>query len=204
MVFATGSSVKAAEDGAISLPTFGDEYLRLVAKLESGDTSIDYAAFRDSFLHSKQFEVARSRHEDLRRLRASVPDLIQKSQYPEMIRTMKAILGIDYTDIRAHKYLQQTYKIIGDEAKQRKYHDIEFGLLNSIVRNGDGRSCPTAWPVVQIEEEYFILDMLGVKLRAQSIDNQNGLCDKMDVSRDGHDATYYFDVSRIFQRYGGR
>jgi hypothetical protein len=204
IALATGSMEATAESSAISVPAFGDEYSLLVAKLELGDTNIDYAAFRESFLHSKQFEVAGSRHEELRRLRASVPELIQKSQYSELVRTMKSILSIDYTDMSAHKFLQQTYKIVGDEVNTKKYHDIEFGLLNSIVRNGDGKSCPTAWPVVQIEEEYFILGVLGAKLRHQSIDNQGGLCDKMETSRDGRDATYYFDVARILKRYEGR
>ncbi len=42
------------------------------------------------------------------------------SDYSEVIRLSKAMLCIDYTSQIAHKYLQQTYKIIGDTAKRHK------------------------------------------------------------------------------------
>jgi len=101
--------------------------------------------------------------------------------------------------MHAHKVLQQTYKALKDEANRQKYHDIEFGLLNSIVKNGDGKSCKTAWPVVQIEEEYFILDMLGAKLTGQSIDEKGGLCDKMGGLDDAGKAIYYFGIVKVFE-----
>ena len=102
--------------------------------------------------------------------------------------------------MRAHKILQQTYKALKDEPNQKKYHDIEFGLLNSIVKNGNGKTCATAWPVVQIAEEYFILDMVGAKLDSQALDDKGGLCDRMEVTTDeGRKATYFFGVKKVFE-----
>jgi hypothetical protein len=89
-------------------------------------------------------------------------------------------------------------------SKQKKYHDIEFGLLNSIVKNGDGKTCQTAWPVIQITEEYFILEMLGAKLLRLSIDPSGGPCDKMEVKTDEGKKTYYFGISKVFKGYNKR
>ena len=111
------------------------------------------------------------------------------------------MLSIDYTSLIAHKILRQSYKIIGDTANARKYKTIQFGLLNSIARNGDGRSCATAWPVIQLAEEYFMLEMLGAQLKKQSIDKTGGLCDKMEVRVEGSQKTYYFATSKIFEGY---
>ena len=111
------------------------------------------------------------------------------------------MLSIDYTDMEAHKSLHQTYKILGDMPNSKKYHDIEFGLLNSIIKKGDGKTCQTAWPVIQINEEYFILEMLGAKLQKQSIDNTGGACDKMEVQTDQGKAIYYFEISKVFKGY---
>ena len=116
-----------------------------------------------------------------------------------MIKRTKLMLGIDYTSMKAHKYLQQTYKILGDTLNYKKYHDIEFGLLNSIVKNGDGKTCATAWPVVQIREEYFILDMVGASLLMQTIDSKGGFCDKMETTVDGTKKTYYFEITNVFK-----
>ena len=131
-------------------------------------------------------------------------ELMKMSKYAEVIDVAKKILSIDYTDMWAHKVLQQTYKILGDTANRNKYHDIEFGLLNSIVKSGDGKTCQTAWPVIQVTEEYFILDMIGAKVLKQSVDNTGGLCDKMEVQSDRGKAVYYFDVSKVFEGYNKR
>ena len=189
----------AGESPQISVPSFDDKYSMLVRKLESGQTDIDYKEFRESFLESKQFAVAASKRSELDRLQAALPKLMSQSKYPEIVQTTKTILSIDYTNMRAQKILYQTYKVLNDEANRKKYHDIEIGLLTSIVRNGDGKSCKTAWPVVQIEEEYFILDMVGAELTRQSIDNNGGLCDNMEVSTDKGKATYYFGIAKVFE-----
>jgi hypothetical protein len=189
----------AGEKPQVSVPPFDDKYSTLVRKLESGRTDIDYKEFRESFLQSKQFQVAASKGSDLHRLRAALPELMAQSKYPEIVQTTKKMLSIDYTNMRAHKVLQQTYKILKDEANRQKYHDIEFGLLNSIIKNGDGKSCKTAWPVVQIEEEYFILEMMDAELTRQSIDDKGGLCDKMEVSTDKGKAIYYFGIVKVFE-----
>jgi hypothetical protein len=196
---AIAALILAAAPSPITVPAFDDTYSRLVKKLESGETDIDYKAFRESFIESKQFAVATSKRAELARLNAALPALMEKASFPEVVKTTKSILSIDYTNMRAHKILQQTYKALKDEPNRKKYHDIEFGLLNSIVKNGNGKSCATAWPVVQIEEEYFILEMLGAKLTRQTLDDKGGLCDKMEVSTEEGKATYYFGVEKVFE-----
>lgn len=149
---------------AVVVPDYGDKYSNFVKQLEAGQTNINYKEFRESFLDSEQFRKAARQKSDLGALRKQMHELMKQSKYAEIIAAAKQMLSIDYTDMEAHKILRQTYKILGDSANERKHHDIEFGLLNSIVKNGDGKVCQTAWPVIQITEEYFILQMLGARL----------------------------------------
>jgi hypothetical protein len=190
-----------AEKAGVSIPAWNDDYSSFVKGLEAGKTDIDYRQFRESFLESKQFQVAGASRAEIDRLQASISPLIQQKKYSDLIDVTKRILSIDYTDMRAHKVLQQTYKIVGDSANQAKYHAIEFGLLNSIVQNGDGKSCATGWPVIQVKEEYFILDMLGAKIHEQRIDSSGGVCDRMEVETEDGKAVYYFDVKKVFEGY---
>lgn len=187
----------------VTIPHYGDKYSKLVRQLEAGETNINYRAFRDSFLDSEQFKVAADKTTDLDSLRRTMHELMKKAKYADIVEAAKKMLSIDYTDMGAHKVLQQTYKILGDAPNQKKYHDIEFGLLNSIVKNGDGKTCQTAWPVIQVTEEYFILDMLGAKLLKQSIDS-SGPCDKMEVQADEGKKVYYFEISNVFKGYNKR
>ena len=187
----------------IVIPIFGDKYSEYVKKVEAGNTNIDYEDLRFSFIKSKQFRVASQKSKEISQLKDSMYKEMNKLNYEEIISLAKQILSIDYTNMMAHKVLSQTYDMMDDVANAQKYESIEMGLLKSIIQSGDGKSCETAWKVIQIAEEYFILDMLGVKLERQSIVSGGGLCDRMDVTDEGVPATYYFDVSKVFESREG-
>ncbi|WP_162915380.1 DUF4919 domain-containing protein [Paraflavitalea soli] len=186
----------------VELPAFNDEYSALVKQLEAGQTDIDYRAFREKFIESEQFKIASKRSKEYDSLKKEMYTQMGKRNAPEVIKITKQMLSINYTSMIAHKILRQTYSIIGDTSNAARYKAIQFGLLNSIVNNGDGNTCTTAWPVVQIEEEYFILQMLGADVLKQSTDTKGGHCDKMEVkTEEGEKKTYYFGISKIFEGY---
>ena len=186
----------------VSIPSFNDKYSEFVKQLESGQIDINYKDFRESFIESDQFKIASKKSTEFDSLKKEMYSLMTKKDYQGIIKVTKEMLSIDYTSMIAHKILRQTYKITGDTISASKYKTIQFGLLNSIVKNGDGKTCATAWPVIQIDEEYFILQMLGAALQKQSIDNTGGLCDKMDVqTEEGDKKTYYFETSKVFEGY---
>ena len=74
-------------------------------------------------------------------------------------------------------------------------------VLNSIVKNGNGKTCETGWHVTQIEEEYFILSMIGATLQSQSISSGGkNACDKMVIkTEEGASKTYYFEANKVFE-----
>jgi Domain of unknown function (DUF4919) len=186
------------QDAKIEIPSFNDKYSEYVKQLESGKTEIDYVDFRNSFLESKQFGKKSTNYDNLKK---KVYSEIKNKGYKEVIRFTKEMLSIDYTSMFAHKYLQQTYKILGDTINRNKYHDIEFGLLNSITKSGDGKTCETGWHVTQIEEEYFILNIIGAGLQSQSISSGGkNTCDKMVVkTEEGESKTYFFEANKVFE-----
>nr|WP_297169368.1 DUF4919 domain-containing protein [uncultured Dysgonomonas sp.] len=183
----------------VVIPSFDDTYSEYVKKLESGNTDIDYQDFRFSFMKSKQFKIASRKLKDISQLKNAMYEQMDQLNYDGIISLAKQILSIDYTNMMAHKILSQTYDMMEDADNSQKYDAIGMGLLKSIIQNGDGKSCETAWPVIQVSEEYFILEMLGVEVKQQSIISGKGLCDRMDVTDEGVPATYYFDISKIFE-----
>ncbi|MES2515340.1 MAG: DUF4919 domain-containing protein [Bacteroidota bacterium] len=183
----------------VVIPSYNDTYSNYIKKLEAGETDINYQEFRFSFIESEQFKIASKKSEEFDKLEKAMYAQMKKHQYNDIIVTTKKMLTIDYTNMMAHKILRQTYKILGDTINAAKYKTIQFGLLNSIVKNGDGRTCETAWPVIQIEEEYFILNMVDAVFQKQSLDNDTGLCDKMETLVDGKEKIYYFEVTKVFE-----
>ena len=184
----------------IKVPEFDDNYSKSVKIIESGNTDIDFKSFRESFIESKQFKIASEKSTEFSELTKTMYKQMSESEFDSVISTTKKMLSIDYTNMTAHKILRQTYKIVGDTINAKKYKAIQFGLLKSIVNSGDGKSCENGWSVIQISEEYFILDMLDVELDEQHIDNDGGICDRMEVvDENGEKKTYYFEVSNVFK-----
>jgi len=111
----------------VDIPGYGDKYSVFVKQLEAGQTNINYTEFRQSFLESEQFRASSNQKPDLGALRKTMHELMKTSNYAEVIEVANKMLNIDYTDMEAHKVLRQAYKILGDDANAKKYHDIEFG-----------------------------------------------------------------------------
>ncbi|MDR2474306.1 MAG: DUF4919 domain-containing protein, partial [Bacteroidales bacterium] len=100
----------------------------------------------------------------------------------------------------AHKILGQACQMLNDTLNARKYTEIQFGLMNSIINSGDGRSCKTAWKVIQISEEYFLFQILNAKIKSQNLlISDQKTCEEMVVEMNGVEQAFYFDVSKIFE-----
>jgi hypothetical protein len=201
MFMTVSMSLFGQSNSEIVVPPFQDTFSDYIKKLEAGETNIDYQDFRFSFLKSEQFTIAQSKLKEFDSLKRQMYVQMNAANHQEVIQITKKLLSIDYTDMKAHKILRQTYKIIGDTVNAAKYKTIQFGLMNSILQKGDGRSCETAWPVIQVEEEYFILEMVGAKLNGQTLVEDGGICDKMEFKAEGKNKTYFFEVSKVFEGY---
>lgn len=75
-----------------------------------------------------------------------------------------------------------------------------MGLLHSILPTGNGKTCPTGWEVVAINEEYFMLGMVGAKMQRQSLINGPPSCDAMEfINQDGKPETYFFRIEMVLK-----
>ncbi len=182
----------------IEIPMYNDKYSNYVKQLEEGIINIDYLDFRNSFLESKQF-LKKGRSYDS--LKQKIFEELKNNNYNNLMLLTKAMLSIDYTSLYGHHFLQLTYKMLEDSVNWNKYQDIELGLLNSIKSSGDGKTCKSGWHVTQIEEEYFILNILNARLQQQSLIYVGKIgCDKMIVkTEEGETKTYYFEINKVLE-----
>ena len=203
----TPTRLPPATDGATArvslIPAESDEYASAVRRAESGATDIDFRAMRLAYVRSAAFLRARAAADQLGTLREEMAAAMVSGEDATRVRdTARRIMRIVYIDLAAQKALRQACTALKDEACAARYHDLEFGLLRSILSSGDGKSCSTAWQVVTLEEEYFILRMRGFTLRRQQGPHGSQICDKMNgVGEDGRPLTFYFDARVIFEGY---
>jgi hypothetical protein len=169
-----------------------------VKQLESGITNIDYLDFRNSFLESKQYSNKSILNNELKKM---LFENIKIQNFQEVVRISKEMLSVDYTSFFAHLFLAQGYNMLGDSINQKKYSSISAGLLKSILQSGDGKTCETGWHVTQVDEEYFLLNLLGVEVKKQSlIRGTKNSCDQMEgKGRDGLDHSYFFEINKVLE-----
>jgi hypothetical protein len=83
-----------------------------------------------------------------------------------------------------------------NQAAEKRYHaTMFFGLTDSVFRSGDGKTCQTAYHVININEEYIILDAIGAEPLGHKV---HGLCDAFDVKLEGKRTTVSFAMSNSF------
>lgn len=182
----------------IDMPKWNDDYSRTVAKLEAGQTDIDFRDFRFSFLKSKQFGVKGQKFNEFDSLKKQLFKEVEDRNHSGVVEVARKLLAIDYTYLYAQKYLYQAYKQIGDSVNMKKYKEIELSLLSSIIRHNNGKSCESTWEAAQVYEEYFILNVLGAKLEKQTLTSCDKLVvDALDVNKNEEKVRYYFDVTEM-------
>ena len=83
---------------------------------------------------------------------------------------------------------------LGDIRSYVHHLYFAYGLMQSVMQSGDGRTPKTAFKVISVAEEYSVLREFGATVNGQTL--MDGPCDKMECKfPDGKDVTVYFDVS---------
>jgi hypothetical protein len=191
----------------IALPQDNDTFSDLVRRAHAGDETVDFLALRRAYLGSPAAARAGKAAAEVDRLRADMFAAVEAGDATRVHGDARAILALDYIDLDAQKFLRQSCKILEDEACATRHHFVQFGLLKSITSTGDGRTCATAWNVVDVAEEYFVLRVGGLVLKSQSVESATDrMCDRLEVvdGETGASRTIYFDVTEVFKDYERR
>jgi len=93
---------------------------------------------------------------------------------------------------------------IGNNDKQNELRGLLFGITQVIAHSGDGMSAETAVPVISTLEEYAWLSDKHLGRTSQKVINTP--LGKFDVltakNTAGQERDYYFNITRMFPKYG--
>ena len=194
---AENATANAGVASQITPPSGTDEYSKLVARAAVHDESVDFRALRFAYLTSSTRKGTSFDDTDRRK------DLFAAVKANDLVRARDAaikLLSANYTDLFGHKFLRQACEQLHDDACAAQEHFVEFGLLNSILKSGDGKTCKTGWEVAAVSEEYFIIAMLGATLKRQALLNGSPSCDLLQVEgSDGKLASYNFRIDVVLK-----
>ena len=177
------------------------EYSKLLARLKSGNTDIDYTRLRLSYPDSPERKAAK----DVSGPEKGMWDALEARNFSEAVKQVEMVLASEYVNIDAHFVALVANRELGAKQDAEFHQAIFRGLIQSILQSGDGESMGTAWVMIDVHEEYVILRVLGYGLPEQSLVQKDGHSYdvlKSKSNKDGTERTFYFNVDIPFKHYG--
>ena len=173
-------------------------YHDLVARAEAGDASLDYTALRLSYGQSDSYDPYARETADL--FSAAWNAFQAKDCATALAKTLE-LFKINYILIPMHFVRADCLAQSGAKVDSDRELAIGRGLAHSLLASGDGKSTATAYVVVTLSEEGFVLSNLGFNKERQSLIRDG---DHFYDVLDGHDPktgelrSAYFNVDVLF------
>lgn len=189
----------------LATASYADEYEKtcseILNKVKSGKTAVDYAALRQNCGRTSWYVQRKQTQID--KIRKEMFEAANAGKHEEVKKLAQFILDLNYLNMTAHKMLSRSLEALGDSVGAKRHLDIEIGLLRSIGQSGSGKNCKESKVVIDVEEEYFVMWIMGWKLkRQQTVSDGDITCDLMQVvDSEGNERSEYFNVNIVFENY---
>ncbi len=185
-----GSVVVAAQDK----PTTESTYDVLVARVKSGDKTVDFRALRLAYADSPNYSKGPDSDEQKKAMTAA----LNSRAFAKAIEHADTVLTSNYVDMDGH-FVEYVARRELKEVEAAEFHKwVLQGLLKSITDSGDGKTPETAYQVIEVHEEYVLLRFMGVGLpSSQSLLSKNGHSYdeiKFEDPQSKHEVTLFFNV----------
>lgn len=170
----------------------GSEYAKLLPELKAGNTNIDYARLRLSYVESPERKAAK----DTSAEEKAMSEALQAKEFAAALKSAETVLDSEYVNLDAHFVAYVAEREMGDSAKAEFHRAVFRGLIDSIRNSGDGKSPEKAWVIISVHEEYVVLRAMGLRPSGQSLVEKDGHA--YDVMKakdaDGKEQTFYFNT----------
>jgi Domain of unknown function (DUF4919) len=166
---ATPSPEAAQKPGASRKPS-AERYAELLQKLKKGERGVDFTELRMSYTETREY----SPYDGDREARKAMFAALSGGKWDEALEQSAKILEKNYVDINGHFGALAANTRKGDAAKADFHKYVFEGLLDSVRGAGDGRSMEKAFVVISTDEEYALLNVLGLRPTSQALMNSGG------------------------------
>lgn len=149
------------------------EYAELLAAAKLNPTAADFTELRLACTKSPEYApyAIEFMHAKTRK---SLEKALDENNMQGAIEAINRILETHYLGIDVHMAAVFVYERMGDEARSTYHRKFAEGLLESIHQSGDGLSYETAFIVIDVREEYAVLEALDAELIQQSLTGHGG------------------------------
>ena len=182
-----------------SAPALASEdptYSEMVAEAQNDGLSVNYTALREAYALTTGADL-----EGLS-LNKQVEPMIESAQAGDCDKALgisDQVLKSAFVNILAHMVRSECFDKKGELAKSAREDTIVSGLKDSIFGSGDGRSEKSAYVIVSLDEEEFVLSSLGLNGGTQALLHDGGHSYDLIQAADekGLKSSVYFQIDAI-------
>lgn len=128
-------------------------------------------------------------------------DNLTKSDWQNVIRLSKGCLEKKPFELKKLNLVYYAAKNLGDQKQVRIYQDKIKKIAYAILSSGDGRTEETAMHVLQVSDEYSLINMLGYEYNGQR-ELKGDRCDYLTLkTNEDNISGLYFDLKQLFTQY---
>ena len=166
---ATPKPAETPKQGAQQKPTAA-RYKELLEKLKKGERDVDFTELRMSYTETDDYDP----YGGDREARQGMFAAINSGKWDDALKHSAKILEKNYVDINGHFGAFAANMRKGDAARADFHKYVFRGLLDSVQSGGDGKSIERAFVVISTDEEYALLNFLGLRSTSQALLNSGG------------------------------
>ena len=173
------------------------KYEALLEKVKAGDPSVNFKDLRMAYTESQGYSPYGGDSEAGKAMFSALKD----KDYEKALGYADTILRQKYVDIFAHLVSALAYTELKNPERAKYHHAIVEGLIQSILKSGDGKSIETAYVVISTDEEYALFNVLGLRRASQAlVKDKDHNYDKMDAvdRKTNQTSTFYFNIDIPF------
>lgn len=184
------------------IPVFSkmDKYESLLVRAKSMDSTLDFYELRMSYTRTNDYNSYDPQMDG--RIKKMKTELEKNLNYEEVKRIADTIFQNYYVSIEAHHCCLEVYIQLGDSAMAKYHRFFVDGIINSILKSGDGRYPETAWPVISKDEEKFVAANKGYEVYATASFFKNDIYwDIVMCMKDKDKKSYIFNTNAMFNAF---
>ena len=179
--------------------TEGDssEYRQLVERAKRGDAEVDFVRLRDAYVKWQCDEEAKTDAPNREEMVAA----FKAKEYAKAVELAEVVLDYEFVNLGLHRAAEDAYRKLDNQTRADFHKTIADKLVAALLASGDGKTAETAYRVLSIREEYFIMNQLGYAVSSQALlmikERPYDLLSGQD-KKTNKDVSIYFDIGSFF------
>jgi hypothetical protein len=145
-------------------------YNELLAAAKRDPAKADYTKLREAFAASSAYSPYSRDIDD----RTAIRQAIGREDFQKASALVEELLEKNFPSIELHELAAKIYRAEQDSKRADFHARVAKGLLDSILASGDGKQFGSAYVVIDVREEYRVIQALSLGHGNQSLRTKDG------------------------------